>query len=103
MTEYVTELMARVKTKNPAEPEFHQAVQEVAESLTLVLDRHPEYRHARILERLLEPERVVMFRVPWQDDQGQFQVNRGFRIEMSSAIGPYKGGLRFHPSVNLGI
>jgi glutamate dehydrogenase (NADP+) len=95
--------MSAVKAKNPAEPEFHQAVQEVAESLTLVLDRHPEYSHARIVERLVEPERVLMFRVPWLDDQGQVQINRGYRIEMSSAIGPYKGGLRFHPSVNLGI
>ena len=103
MTEYVTELMARVKTKNPAEPEFHQAVQEVAESLTLVLERHPEYVKAKILERMIEPERVIMFRVPWQDDKGEIRINRGFRIEMNSAIGPYKGGLRFHPSVNLGI
>jgi len=101
--EYVSQLMADVKAKNPAEPEFHQAVQEVVESLALVLDRHPEYRHARILERIIEPERVIMFRVPWVDDQGQVRVNRGFRIEMNSAIGPYKGGLRFHPSVNLGI
>jgi glutamate dehydrogenase (NADP+) len=101
--EYVRVLLADVKAKNPAEPEFHQAVQEVVESLALVLDRHPEYRHARILERIIEPERVLMFRVPWQDDQGRVQVNRGFRIEMNSAIGPYKGGLRFHPSVNLGI
>ena len=100
---YVTGLMAEVKAKNPAEPEFHQAVQEVVESLALVLDRHPEYRHAKILERIVEPERVIMFRVPWLDDQGDVQVNRGFRIEMNSAIGPYKGGLRFHPSVNLGI
>jgi glutamate dehydrogenase (NADP+) len=103
MSEYVASLMAEVKAKNPAEPEFHQAVQEVAESLALVFDRHPEYRHNKILERILEPERVLMFRVPWQDDQGQVHVNRGFRIEMNSAIGPYKGGLRFHPSVNLGI
>ena len=103
MTEYVTSLLAEVKAKNPAEPEFHQAVQEVTESIALVLDRHPEYRHNKILERILEPERVLMFRVPWQDDQGQIHVNRGFRIEMNSAIGPYKGGLRFHPSVNLGI
>src|SRR5437763_7279665 len=95
--------MADLKAKNPAEPEFHQAVQEVAESLSLVLDRHPEYRAARVFERIIEPERVVMFRVPWQDDQGKVQINRGFRIEMNSAIGPYKGGLRFHPSVNLGI
>jgi glutamate dehydrogenase (NADP+) len=103
MTDYVASLLAEVKAKNPAEPEFHQAVQEVAESLALVLDRHPEYRNNKILERILEPERVLMFRVPWQDDQGQIHVNRGFRIEMNSAIGPYKGGLRFHPSVNLGI
>src|SRR5688572_2005943 len=103
MNEHVEALMADVKAKNPAEPEFHQAVQEVAESLTLVLERHPEYRSARILERIVEPERVIMFRVPWQDDAGTIHVNRGFRIEMNSAIGPYKGGLRFHPSVNLGI
>jgi len=101
--DYVTALMTLVKTKNPGEAEFHQAVQEVLESLTPVLDRHPEYRAARLLERIVEPERVLMFRVPWQDDRGEIQVNRGFRIEMNSAIGPYKGGLRFHPSVNLGI
>src|SRR6266404_2246123 len=100
---YVEQVLTLVKTKNPAEPEFHQAVQEVFESLRLVLERHPEYREARILERMVEPERVIMFRVPWFDDQGKIQVNRGFRIEMNSAIGPYKGGLRFHPSVNLGI
>jgi glutamate dehydrogenase (NADP+) len=103
MSEYIASLMAEVRAKNPAEPEFHQAVQEVAESLSLVLERHPEYRKARILERCIEPERVIMFRVPWQDDKGVVQINRGFRIEMNSAIGPYKGGLRFHPSVNLGI
>jgi glutamate dehydrogenase (NADP+) len=103
MSEYVSDLMEDVKAKNPAEPEFHQAVAEVAESLALVIERHPEYRTARILERIIEPERVVLFRVPWVDDQGAVQVNRGFRIEMNSAIGPYKGGLRFHPSVNLGI
>jgi len=101
--EYVASLMAHVKAKNPAEPEFHQAVEEVVESLSLVLERHPEYKAAKIVERIVEPERVLMFRVPWLDDQGQVQVNRGFRIEMNSAIGPYKGGLRFHPSVNLGI
>src|SRR5437867_11113477 len=100
---FVRDLMAEVKAKNPAEPEFHQAVQEVVESLDLVLERRPEYRSACILERMVEPERVLMFRVPWQDDQGRVQINRGFRIEMNSAIGPYKGGLRFHPSVNLGI
>jgi glutamate dehydrogenase (NADP+) len=103
MSDYVAQLMASVKAKNPAEPEFHQAVHEVAESVQLVLERHPEYRAAKILERIIEPERVIMFRVPWADDQGNVQINRGFRIEMNSAIGPYKGGLRFHPSVNLGI
>ncbi|MBN1639421.1 MAG: NADP-specific glutamate dehydrogenase [Ignavibacteriales bacterium] len=103
MSDYMKSLMAEVKAKNPAEPEFHQAVQEVTESLALVLERHPEYRAAKILERMIEPERVILFRVPWVDDQGEVQINRGFRIEMNSAIGPYKGGLRFHPSVNLGI
>jgi glutamate dehydrogenase (NADP+) len=100
---YVHEVIAQTKAKNPAEPEFHQAVEEVLESLAPVFDRHPEYRAARILERMVEPERVVMFRVPWQDDRGECQVNRGYRIEMNSALGPYKGGLRFHPSVTLGI
>jgi len=103
MSEFVKNLMAQVKAKNPSEPEFHQAVYEVASSLSLVLEKHPEYRKEKILERIIEPERVIMFRVPWVDDQGEVQVNRGFRIEMNSAIGPYKGGLRFHPSVNLGI
>ena len=103
MSDYATSLMATVRAKNPAEPEFHQAVEEVVESLTLVLERHPEYQSAGILERLIEPERVILFRVPWVDDHGDVRVNRGFRIEMNSAIGPYKGGVRFHPSVNLGI
>ena len=103
MTEYAKNLIDEVKAKNPAEPEFHQAVSEVVESLDFILDQYPEYQHAKILERMVEPERVIMFRVPWLDDQGNTQVNRGFRIEMNSAIGPYKGGLRFHPSVNLGI
>jgi glutamate dehydrogenase (NADP+) len=102
-SDYIDAVMAQVKSKNPAEPEFHQAVQEVFDSLRLVLQKHPEYNQSRILERIVEPERVVMFRVPWFDDSGQVQVNRGYRIEMNSAIGPYKGGLRFHPSVNLGI
>ncbi len=102
MSDFVSSIMAWVKAKNPAEPEFHQAVEEVVESLELVIERHPEYRTARILERIIEPERVIMFRVPWVDDQGEIQVNRGFRVEMNSAIGPYKGGLRFHPSVTLG-
>lgn len=103
MTEYMNKILIDVKTKNPAEPEFHQAVQEVLESLEIVFKMHPEYQYARILERMVEPERVIMFRVPWMDDQNEIRVNRGFRIEMNSAIGPYKGGLRFHPSVTLGI
>src|ERR1700731_203175 len=101
--DYIEEEMSSVKSKNAAEPEFHQAVREVFDSLRLVLAKHPEYQSARILERIVEPERVLMFRVPWFDDLGKVQINRGFRIEMNSAIGPYKGGLRFHPSVNLGI
>jgi glutamate dehydrogenase (NADP+) len=101
--DYIEDVMTSVKAKNPAEPEFHQAVREVFDSLRLVLAKHPEYQSHRILDRIVEPERVLMFRVPWTDDQGGVQVNRGFRIEMNSAIGPYKGGLRFHPSVNLGI
>jgi glutamate dehydrogenase (NADP+) len=100
---FVRDLMADLKAKNPGEPEFHQAVQEVVESLEPVLERRPEYRSAKIVERMVEPERTLIFRIPWQDDQGRVQVNRGFRIEMNSAIGPYKGGLRLHPSVNLGI
>ncbi len=103
MSEYIAKLMSEVKAKNPNEPEFHQAVQEIVESLEVVLERHPEYRSAKILERMVEPERLIMFRVPWMDDQGDIHINRGFRIDMNSAIGPYKGGLRFHPSVNLGI
>src|SRR2546429_682062 len=103
MERYVSNLMAEVKAKNPGESEFHQAVQEVVESLTLVMDRNPQYRKAKVLERIIEPERVIMFRVPWQDDKGEIHVNRGFRIQMNSAIGPYKGGLRFHPSVYLGL
>ena len=100
---FVEDFMAEVKARNPAEPEFHQAVFEVAHSVSIVLERHPEYRAARILERMVEAERVVIFRVPWVDDRGEIRVNRGFRIQMNSALGPYKGGLRFHPSVNLGI
>ncbi len=95
--------MQRVKAKNPGETEFHQAVHEVAESVIPFIEDHPQYKSAKILERISEPERVLMFRVPWVDDKGVFQVNRGFRIQMNSAIGPYKGGLRFHPSVYLGI
>ena len=103
MQEYSHTLLGDLKARTPAEPEFHQAVEEVLESLDVVLERHPEYRATAILERMIEPERVIMFRVPWVDDRGEIRVNRGFRIEMNSAIGPYKGGLRFHPSVNLGI
>src|SRR2546425_10939243 len=103
MESYVSNLMAEVKAKNPGESEFHQAVQEVVESLTLLLDRDSRYRKAKVLERIIEPERVIMFRVPWQDDKGEIHVNRGFRVQMNSAIGPYKGGLRFHTTVNLGI
>ncbi len=103
MHDYAEQIVGLVKAKNPAEPEFHQAVLEVAESTCLVIERHPEYRAAKILERMVEPERVIIFRVPWVDDQGEIQINRGFRVQMNSAIGPYKGGLRFHPSVNLGI
>ena len=103
MSEYVKKLVAEVKAKNPNEPEFHQAVEEVFDSLELVLERHSEYRANKILERMVEPERMITFRVPWQDDQGEIHINRGYRIEMNSAIGPYKGGLRFHPSVTPGI
>ena len=99
----MTDILNLVKAKDPDQKEFHQAVTEVLETVQPVLDRNPEFRQAAILERITEPERVIMFRVPWMDDQGQVQVNRGFRIEMSSAIGPYKGGLRFHPSVTLSI
>ncbi|MGW8316494.1 MAG: NADP-specific glutamate dehydrogenase [Bacteroidales bacterium] len=99
----VEQFMVRIKAKNPAEPEFHQAVQEVAESLIPFIEENPRYKHARILERIAEPERVILFRVPWINDKGEVEINRGFRIEMNSAIGPYKGGLRFHPTVNLGI
>jgi len=95
--------IAELKRRNPGEPEFHQAVKEVAEKIWPFLDEHPEYREARVFERLTEPDRVVMFRVSWQDDEGRVQFNRGYRIQFNGAIGPYKGGLRFHPSVNLGI
>ena len=100
---YAQKVIALVKTRDPGQPEFHQAVTEVLESLEPALDRNPKYEQNKILERLVEPERQLMFRVPWLDDKGQVQVNRGFRVEFNSAIGPYKGGLRLHPSVNLGI
>src|SRR5450756_1353290 len=99
----VQQFMAMIKAKNPGETEFHQAVQEVAESLIPFIEDNPKYKHAKILERIAEPERTIIFRVPWLDDKGEVQINRGYRIEMNSAIGPYKGGLRLHPTVNLGI
>ena len=99
----IEEFMAHIEAKNHGEKEFHQAVNEVVESLWDFLKDHPDYVHAKILERITEPERVLMFRVPWRNDKGGVEVNRGFRVEFNSAIGPYKGGLRFHPSVNLGI
>jgi len=99
----IEDFMAKLIQKNPGEVEFHQAVREVLESVMPFIEENPKYQQGKILERMVEPERVIMFRVPWMDDKGQVQVNRGFRIEMSSAIGPYKGGLRFHPTVNLGI
>ncbi|MFO7496748.1 MAG: NADP-specific glutamate dehydrogenase [Desulfobacterales bacterium] len=99
----MNEIVNRITNRDPGEKEFHQAVSEVLESVRPVLERNPEYRRHRVFERLAEPERVVMFRVPWQDDRGEIQINRGFRVQMSSAIGPYKGGLRFHPSVTLSI
>jgi glutamate dehydrogenase (NADP+) len=99
----VEQFMARIKAKNPAEPEFHQAVKEVAESLIPFIEENPKYKYARILERIAEPERIIIFRVPWFNDKGEIEINRGYRVEMNSAIGPYKGGLRFHPTVNLSV
>jgi glutamate dehydrogenase (NADP+) len=103
MSDPVAEFMQGVRKRDPNEPEFHQAVEEVLASVLPVLDRHPELRQRRVLERIVEPERVILFRVPWMDDRGEIQVNRGYRVEFNSALGPYKGGLRFHPSVNLSI
>ncbi len=99
----IQEVIAKVRAKDPAQPEFHQAVEEVLTSLEPTVERHPEFVQAKIYERIVEPDRVIMFRVPWVDDQGEVQVNRGFRVQFNNAIGPYKGGLRFHPSVNLSI
>ncbi len=99
----VKDVIEEVEQKNPGEKEFHQAVREVLESLEPVIKKHPEYEKAKILQRLVEPERIIMFRVPWENDKGEININRGYRIEFNSAIGPYKGGLRFHPSVNLSI
>ncbi len=103
MTEKINKFMEGVIARNPGEKEFHQAVKEVAEVIIPFIEKNPKYEEAKILERLVEPERVIMFRVSWQDDKGEFQINRGYRINFNSAIGPYKGGLRFHPSVNLSI
>ena len=97
------DFMAKIIAKNPSEIEFHQAVHEVVETLIPFIEENPQYKEAKILERIAEPERVILFRVPWVDDKGEIQINKGYRIEMNSAIGPYKGGLRFHPTVNLGI
>ena len=99
----MSDILEKIKQKDPEQKEFHQAVQEVFESIQPVLDRNPEYGQASIMERITEPERTIIFRVPWMDDSGLVHVNRGFRVQMNSAIGPYKGGLRFHPSVNLSI
>ena len=101
--EYLKKVFAQVQSRDKNEPEFLQAVEEVLESLESVVEKHPEYEKAGLLERLVEPERIITFRVPWVDDNGKTQVNRGFRVQFNSAIGPYKGGLRFHPSVYLGI
>ena len=100
---YVKGILEKTIEKNPGQPEFHQAVKEVLESLEPVFNKRQDYQEAGILERIVEPERQIIFRVPWVDDNGKVQVNRGYRVEFNSAIGPYKGGLRFHPSVNLGI
>src|SRR5512145_1218863 len=103
MNTQLKKFMDQVVTRNPGELEFHQAVKEVAETILPFLDENPKYRAAKVFERMVEPERVVIFRVPWVDDKGELQINRGYRIEMNSAIGPYKGGLRFHPTVTLGL
>ena len=101
--EYLKRVYASVEKRDPDQPEFLQAVREVFESLQLVVDKHPEWEKASLIERFVEPERVITFRVPWVDDNGKVQVNRGYRVQFNSAIGPYKGGLRFHPSVNLSV
>ena len=103
MSTYLKTVLSELIARNPGQPEFHQAAQEVLESIAPVIERYPELRKAKIVERVIEPERVLMFRVPWVDDRGEVQVNRGMRVQFNSAIGPYKGGLRFHPSVNLGV
>ena len=101
--QYVENFMAQIVAKNPNEPEFHQAVREVAESLAPYIVADPALQKLKVLERIAEPERVIMFRVPWLNDRGEIEINRGFRVQMNSALGPYKGGIRFHASVNLSI
>ncbi|HOD16567.1 MAG TPA: Glu/Leu/Phe/Val dehydrogenase dimerization domain-containing protein, partial [Spirochaetota bacterium] len=103
MSTVINEIIDKVKRQDPEQKEFHQAVEEVLSTLEPTVKKHPEFVKAKIYERIVEPDRVIMFRVPWLDDKGEVQVNRGFRVQFSNAIGPYKGGLRFHPSVNLGI
>ncbi len=103
MNSYVQKVLDKLIANNPGEPEFHQAATEIMESLSYVYDRNPEFEHSAVLDMLVEPERIVMFRVPWVDDSGKVQVNKGYRVQFNSAIGPYKGGIRFHPSVNLSI
>ena len=102
MSQELTQFLAQLKARYPAETEFHQAVTEVAKSVWSFIEKNPKYQKAKILERIVEPERVILFRVTWMDRSGEVQVNRGYRVQMNSAIGPYKGGLRFHPSVTLG-
>lgn len=101
--EYLQRVYAQVVTRDPGQKEFHQAVLEVLESLEVLVEQHPEYEQRGIIETFVEPERVVTFRVPWMDDNGNVRINRGYRVQFNSAIGPYKGGLRFHPTVNLSI
>jgi glutamate dehydrogenase (NADP+) len=103
MKQYVQDTMDLLVKRDPDQPQFKNTVSKVLETVVPVLEKHPEFKQQKILERIIEPERVISFRVPWQDDKGEVQVNRGFRVQMSSVIGPYKGGLRFHPSVNLDI
>ena len=100
---YVQDVLNDLIARNPGQPEFHQAATEVLNSIAPVVEKNPKYQEVSLLERLVEPERIIMFRVPWVDDSGKVQVNKGYRVQFNSAIGPYKGGLRFHPSVNLGI
>src|SRR5690606_40628889 len=103
MNQNVTDFISEVEKSNPNEPEFLQAVAEVAETIIPFIEKNEKYTHKKLLERMVEPERTILFRVPWVDDHGEIQINKGYRVEFNSAIGPYKGGLRFHPTVNLSI